>query len=258
MPVILAVANQKGGVGKTTTTLNLGAALVEKGRKVLLVDLDPQGCLTLALGGRADEGGSRALFEQAERPVAVSEVGEGLALVAGGVELAEIESELGSGGQAQREMWRQRLRRVGSKYDYVLLDCPPGLGALSLGGLQVCDGVLIPMQCDYLALRGVALILRVIELVRENQNPRVRVVGIVPTLYDRRTVHSGQVVAAAQERFGELVFNTHIRHSALIKKSPVAASSVLAYAPRSAAAQDYRDLAEEVIAHVEKGKSKRR
>ena len=256
MATILAVANQKGGVGKTTTTLNLGMALAERGRRVLLVDLDPQGCLTLALGNTNEEGGSWALFEEVGE-VPVRTVAEGLALIPGGVEMAEMEGRL-KGTAAQATVLRERLGGLTPQYDYVLLDCPPGLGALALAGLQVAEAVLIPMQCDYLALRGVALILRVIELVREGANPQLWIVGIVPTMYDRRTVHSDQVVAAATERFGKLMLAGRIRYSAWLKKAPVAGESVLQYAAKSAVAEDYRRLAEEVIAHVEKRPGKQR
>jgi len=285
MGTIIAVANQKGGVGKTTTVLNLGAALQEAGRRVLLVDIDPQASLTLALGtedseryidqwfetgklgtgtrerqitattattGTADNGRQQqaAAFSGAERR-ALPGLG-GLEIIPSRFKLADLERQLAAAPDGQQ--WLRRALdgiKIAEQYDYILIDCPPSLGLLSVTALVAADWVLIPMQCDYLALRGVTLTLKAIQTIQQRANPKLEVLGLVPTIYNPRTVHSAEVVAAAQEHLGELVLNTTVRYSAWLKKSPVAGESVLTYAGHAAVAEDYRNLAQEVISHVE-------
>ena len=257
-------ANQKGGVGKTTTVLNLGAALAEVGRQVVMLDMDPQASLTLAVGAEDGEGyvdqlleaGGRRAEAKAQAPGLTGKEGPALPTV-GGVsvipsrfELADTERRLAASPDGQQ--WLARgLEGLKEEYDFILIDCPPSLGQLTVTALVAADWALIPMQCDYLALRGVALALKAVQTIQEQTDAKLKVLGVLPTVYNPRTVHSEEVVRAARERLGKLVLNTTIRYSAWVKKSPVARESVLSYAGYSAVADDYRKLAGEVIDHVE-------
>ncbi len=276
MGTTIAVANQKGGVGKTVTVLNLGAALQETSQHVLLVDMDPQASLTLALGAEDSEFYTDQLLEAgkpgtAALPLAPRRHGEGkgisggaqavlpgwegLALMPSRFKLADINRQLAATPDGQQRL-RRALEEIKEQYDYVLIDCPPSLGPLTINALLAADWMLIPMQCDYLALQGVTLVIKAVQAIQQQANGEVEVLGIVPTMYNSRTVHSAEVVEAAREHLGKLVLNTTIRYSAWAKKSPVAHQSVLTYAGHAAIAQDYRNLAEEVISHVKQGTSR--
>src|SRR6266516_3890044 len=201
---VIALANQKGGVGKTTTAINLGAALAEQGQRVLLVDMDPQGALSVGLGL------SPMAREQA---------------------LARV------------------LVPLRQHYDHVLIDCPPSLGLLTINALTAADGVLIPLECEYFALRGIALLMDTLTKIRERQlNPDLEIVGILATMYDARTVHGREVLGRVADAFGDLVFTTVIAKTIRFAEAPVAGQSILTYASDSAGAAAYRDLAKEVAA----------
>lgn len=244
---IIAVANQKGGVGKTTTTINLGAALAARGRRVLLIDIDPQASLTDALG--IDAGGlEQSIYEvlTAHLPLGgiIRQVGA-LRVAPATIDLAAAEMQL------VYEMSRERiltdaLASVVSDYDEVLIDCPPSLGILTINALAVADAVLVPVECQYLALRGLTQLMQSMDKVRQRINPHLRLLGVVPTMYDSRTVHEAEVLAKLRERYGDQVFEP-IRRSVRFAETALAGQSMLEYDPGHPGAQAYRALAEEVL-----------
>jgi chromosome partitioning protein len=251
---IVALANQKGGVGKTTTVITLGAALAELGYEVLLVDFDPQGGCALGLGiepAGLDLSIYNALFDrncQVEEVVQKTSV-PNLSLLPSNIDLAAAELML-----VQEVAREQSLMRVLAplrlKYDYILIDCPPSLGLLTINALTVADGVLIPLECEYYALRGMALLMDSIERVKERLNPRLQVDGILATMFDPRTLHGREVLARVREAFGNKVFETLIRKTVRFAEAPVAGEPILSYAPSSTGAEAYRNLAQEVIARA--------
>ena len=259
MTRIIAVANQKGGVGKTTTTINLGAGLAERGRSVLLMDLDPQASLTLALGPPPDgaglEPGAEATIHDVllrstrgeARPYAgaIRPTRSGLALTPASIELSAAEIDLGREPLGVFAL-RESLEALPQGFDYVLLDCPPSLGILTANALAAASGVVIPLQADYLALRGVDLLLNTIAKMQKRANPELKVLAIVFTLADLRTLHAREVIAAARAAFGERVpvLEEVVPYSVRLKEAPLAQASVLEYASETPAAKAYRRLAE--------------
>ncbi|MCE5253766.1 MAG: ParA family protein [Actinomycetia bacterium] len=247
MAKILAFTNQKGGVAKTTTTLNLGVAFQELGHSVLAADLDPQGNLTMSLGLNPDTVrpsmydvltggvGIERVIHQRELDVAVASI-----------DLAAVEIALSSLIGRERAL-SKALMQVADRYDYILIDTPPSLGLLTVNALTAADAVIVPVQCEYLSLRGLAQLERTLELVRENLNPRVHIAGIVPTMYDPRTLHGREAVEVLRSSFGDLVFQTTINKTIRFAEAPVRGESVLKYAPDSQAAKAYRQLAREVL-----------
>jgi chromosome partitioning protein len=249
---IIAMCNQKGGVGKTTTTINLGAALGEYGRKVLLVDFDPQGALSVGVGINPHELDTTIYQLLMDRNVDIHDVIQhtsfvNLDLLPANIDLSAAEVQLV--GEVAREMVLARvLKPVLDDYDVILVDCQPSLGLLTVNALTAAHGVLIPLECEFFALRGVALLVETIEKVQDRLNPRLEIDGILATMYDSRTLHSREVVARVVEAFGDNVFHTVISRTVKFPDATVAAEPITTYAATHAGAEAYRSLARELIA----------
>jgi len=244
---VVSFANQKGGVAKTTTTLNLGVAFAEHGLKVLLVDLDPQGNLTMSQGLNPDSI-ERSMFDVLVHRLPIQEVihHAEVDLAVSSIDLAGAELALSSMIGRERAL-EKALVEVKAGYDYVLIDTPPSLGLLTINALVASNGVIVPVQCEYLSLRGLVQLENTLSMIRENLNPQVEIEGILPTMYDSRTLHSREAVEILQENFGDLVFGTKIRKTVRYAEAPVKGSSVLKYDPSGSAAEAYRELAKEVL-----------
>jgi chromosome partitioning protein len=248
---VIALANQKGGVAKTTTTLNLGVAFREMGHRVLLVDLDPQGNLTMSQGLNPDAI-ERSMFDVLVHRVPISEVIEQreVDLAVASIDLAGAELALSALIGRERSL-EKALAEVRGQYDFVLVDTPPSLGLLTINAFVAATGVIVPVQCEYLSLRGLVQLENTLAMVRENLNPHVAVEGIVATMFDGRTLHSREAIEILEENFGDLVYRTRIRKTVRYAEAPVKGSSVLKYDPTGAAAEAYRELAREVVAAKE-------
>jgi chromosome partitioning protein len=244
---VIAFANQKGGVAKTTSTLNLAVAFAEHDLDVLVVDLDPQGNLTMSQGLNPDTI-ERSMFDVLVHRLPITEVIQTreVDLAVSSIDLAGAELALSSMIGRERAL-DKALLPVRDKYDYILIDTPPSLGLLTINAFVASDGVIVPVQCEYLSLRGLVQLENTLSMVRENLNPRVEIQGILPTMYDQRTLHSREAIDILQENFGELVFNTRIRKTIRYAEAPVKGASVLKYDPKGEAADYYRDLAKEVL-----------
>jgi len=247
MAKVIAFANQKGGVAKTTTTLNLGVALREMGQRVLVVDLDPQGNLTMSQGMNPDAI-ERSMFDVLVHRVPISDVIHTVEVdvAVASIDLAGAEMSLSALIGRERAL-EKALVEVRDRYDYILLDTPPSLGLLTINAFVAAHGVIVPVQCEYLSLRGLVQLENTLAMVRENLNPGVRVEGIVPTMFDGRTLHAREAIEILEEHFGDLVYHTRIRKTIRYAEAPVKGSSVLRYDPSGPAAQAYRDLAKEVL-----------
>lgn len=249
---VIAMCNQKGGVGKTTTTINLAAALAEYGRRVLIVDLDPQGAASAGLGVNANEleetvytvlMDPRGDMRSVVRPTAIP----GLDLAPANIDLSAAEVQLVT--EVAREFALSRvLRPVLDDYDVVLIDCQPSLGLLTVNALSASHGVVIPLEAEYFALRGVALLVETIEKVTDRLNPKLRVDGILATMVDLRTLHSREVIERVAEAFGDRLFDTRIARTVKFPDASVASEPITTYAPTHAGAEAYRRLARELIA----------
>jgi chromosome partitioning protein len=249
---VIAMCNQKGGVGKTTSTINLGAALAEYGRKVLLVDFDPQGALSVGLGINPHELGKTIYNVLMERHVDVRSVIrpagiERLDLLPANIDLSAAEVQL-VGEVAREQVLGRVLRPLLDDYDVILIDCQPSLGLLTVNALTASHGVVIPLECEFFALRGVALLVETIEKVKDRLNPGLEIDGILATMYDPRTLHSREVVARVVEAFGDIVFHTVIGRTVKFPDASVAAEPITTYASSHAGAYAYRLLARELIA----------
>jgi chromosome partitioning protein len=248
---VIAMCNQKGGVGKTTTTINLGAALAECGRRVLLVDFDPQGALSVGLGVNTHELDLTVYNLLMQRGVTIDDVliktnVAGLDLIPSNIDLSAAEVQLVT--EVAREMTLQRvLRPVLDEYDYVLIDCQPSLGLLTINALTAAHGVVVPLECEFFSLRGVALLIDTVEKVRERLNPDLELDGILATMYDARTTHSRQVLARVVEAFGDKVYDTVIARTVRFPETTVAGEPITSWAPGSSGARAYRALAREVL-----------
>jgi chromosome partitioning protein len=247
MPKVIAFANQKGGVAKTTSTLNLAVAFKERGLKVLIVDLDPQGNLTMSQGLNPDEI-DRSMFDVLVHKLPIEQVirTTEVDLAVSSIDLAGAELALSSMIGRERAL-EKALEPIRGEYDYVLIDTPPSLGLLTINAFVAADGVIVPVQTEYLSLRGLVQLENTLAMVRDNLNPKVEIVGILPTMYDKRLLHSKEAVDILTENFGDLVYKTRIRKTIRYAEAPVKGQSVLAYDPHGEAATLYRDLAKEVL-----------
>ena len=244
---VIAFANQKGGVAKTTTTLNLGVAFKEQGFEVLLVDLDPQGNLTMSQGMDPDQV-ERSMYDVLVHSMPVEEIihRAEVDVAVSSIDLAGAEMALSSMIGRERAL-QKALLPVRNRYDYILIDTPPSLGLLTINALTASDDVIVPVQCEYLSLRGLVQLENTLSMIRENLNPVVEIKGILPTMYDSRTLHSREAVEMLKENFGDLVFETRIKKTVRYAEAPVEGSSVLKYDSSGPAAKAYRDLAKEVL-----------
>ena len=244
---VLAFANQKGGVAKTTSTLNLAAALAEQNFKVLCVDMDPQGNLTMSQGLNPDSI-ERSMFDVLVHRLPLEQVihKAEIDLAVSSIDLAGAELALSSMIGRERSL-EKALLPMKTEYDYVLIDTPPSLGLLTINALVAADGVIVPVQCEYLSLRGLVQLENTMQMIRENLNPNVQIVGILPTMFDRRTLHAREAVEILEENFGDLVYKTKIKKTIRYAEAPVKGSSVLKYDPSGNAAEAYRELAKEVL-----------
>jgi chromosome partitioning protein len=244
---VIVFANQKGGVAKTTTTLNLGVALHELGHRVLVIDLDPQGNLTMSQGMNPDSI-ERSMFDVLVHRIPISDVIHTVEvdIAVASIDLAGAELALSSLIGRERAL-DKALAEVRGKYEFILIDTPPSLGLLTINAFVAADGVIVPVQCEYLSLRGLVQLENTLAMVRENLNPGVRVQGIVPTMYDGRTLHAREALEILEEHFGDLVHATRLRKTVRYAEAPVKGASVLRYEPTGPAAQAYRDLAKEVL-----------
>jgi chromosome partitioning protein len=246
---VIAFANQKGGVAKTTTALNLAVAFKESGHRVLAVDMDPQGNLTMSQGIDPDKvevsmydvlvSGTALRDVIAEREIDVAVASIDLA----GAEIA-MSAQIG-----RERSLEKAIDAVRGDYDYICIDTPPSLGLLTVNALTAADKVIVPVQCEYLSMRGLVQLQNTLQMIRENLNPGVEIEGILPTMLDSRTVHAKEAVEILEENFGDLVFQSRIRKAIKFAEAPVRGSSVLKYDPKGTAAKSYRDLAKEVLAH---------
>jgi chromosome partitioning protein len=244
---VIAFANQKGGVAKTTTTLNLAVAFKESGHRVLAVDLDPQGNLTMSQGVDPDKV-EKSMFDVLVHRTPISEVIQPreIDLAVASIDLAGAEIAMST--QIGRERALQKaLDEVIDDYDFVCIDTPPSLGLLTVNALTAANKVIVPVQCEYLSMRGLVQLQNTLQMIRENLNPDVKLEGILPTMLDSRTVHAKEAVEILEENFGDLVFKSRIRKAIKFAEAPVRGTSVLKYDPKGNAAKYYRDLAKEVL-----------
>ena len=248
---VIAMCNQKGGVGKTTSTINLGAALAEQGRRVLLVDMDPQGALSAGLGVPHYELDNTIHNLLVEPRVSIDDVlihtrVKNMDLVPSNIDLSAAEIQLVNEVGREQTLARE-LHPVLDRYDYVLIDCQPSLGLLTVNGLACADGVLIPTECEFFSLRGLALLTDTVDRVRARINPKLEISGILVTRYDPRTINARDVMARIVERFGDLIFDTVITRTVRFPETSVAGEPIITWAPKSGGAKAYRALAREVI-----------
>ncbi|MGH2937968.1 MAG: ParA family protein [Solirubrobacterales bacterium] len=246
---VIAFANQKGGVAKTTTTLNLAVAFAESGYRVLCVDLDPQGNLTMSQGIDPDKV-EHSLYDVLVNDMPLSEiiVEREIDIAVASIDLAGAEIAMSTKIGRERTL-EKALKEVAADYDFVCIDTPPSLGLLTINALTAANKVIVPVQCEYLSMRGLVQLQNTLRMIQENLNPNVRIEGILPTMLDTRTIHAKEAVEILEENFGDLVFESRIRKAIKFAEAPVRGASVLKYDSESSAASYYRDLAKEVLAN---------
>ncbi len=246
---VISFANQKGGVAKTTSTLNLAVAFADSGHRVLCVDLDPQGNLTMSQGIDPDKV-EKSMFDVLVHHIPIREAihEKEIDIAVASIDLAGAEIAMSTQIGRERSL-EKALKVVEHDYDFVCIDTPPSLGLLTVNALTASDKVIVPVQCEYLSMRGLLQLQNTLEMIRENLNPRVQIEGILPTMLDSRTVHAKEAVAILEENFGDLVFKSRIKKAIKFAEAPVRGMSLLKYDPNSNAADYYRELAEEVLTH---------
>ena len=255
MAQIISVANQKGGVGKTTTTVNLGACLASLGKKVLLVDMDAQGNATSGVGIRKPDV-TREIYDVLVNELPIDEATlitehENLSIVPATLQLAGAEIELTS-MMARESRLKGSLAEVSSQYDYILIDCPPSLGHLTINSFTASDSILIPVQCEYYALEGLSQLLNTVRLVQKHFNPELEIEGVLLTMYDARTNLGNEVVEEVRKYFREKVYETIIPRNIRLSEAPSHGKPIIDYDPRSRGAEVYQALAKEVVSREEK------
>jgi chromosome partitioning protein len=246
---VIAFANQKGGVAKTTTTLNLAAAFAEKGHRVLCVDMDPQGNLTMSQGIDPDTL-ETSMFDVLVHDLSIREVirKREIDIACASIDLAGAEIAMSTKIGRERSLTKA-LRTVSDDYDWVFIDTPPSLGLLTVNALTAADQVIVPVQCEYLSMRGLLQLQNTLSMIRENLNPDVQIAGILPTMVDTRTLHAREALEILEENFGDRVFGARIRKTIRFAEAPVKGMSVLKYDPTGTAADAYRQLAKEVLSN---------
>jgi chromosome partitioning protein len=246
---VIAFANQKGGVAKTTTTLNLAVAFAETGHRVLCIDLDPQGNLTMSQGIDPDKV-EKSLYDVLVNDMPISEIIQHreIDIAVASIDLAGAEIAMSTKIGRERSL-EKALREVSGDYDFICIDTPPSLGLLTINALTAATKVIVPVQCEYLSMRGLVQLQNTLKMIQENLNPDVRIEGILPTMLDSRTVHAKEAVEILEENFGDLVFKSRIKKAIKFAEAPVKGASVLKYDSDSSAASYYRDLAKEVLAN---------
>jgi chromosome partitioning protein len=244
---VISFANQKGGVAKTTSTLNLAVAFAESGHRVLCVDLDPQGNLTMSQGIDPDKV-EKSMFDVLVHHIPIRDAihEREIDIAVASIDLAGAEIAMSTQIGRERSL-EKALKVVEGDYDFVCIDTPPSLGLLTVNALTASDRVIVPVQCEYLSMRGLLQLQNTLEMIRENLNPRVEIEGILPTMLDSRTVHAKEAVEILEENFGDLVFETRIKKAIKFAEAPVRGASVLKYDPKGNAADYYRALAQEVL-----------
>src|SRR2546421_5245492 len=246
---VIAFANQKGGVAKTTTTLNLAVAFSESGHRVLCIDLDPQGNLTMSQGIDPDKV-EKSMYDVLVHDIPIVEVIQHreIDIAVASIDLAGAEIAMSTKIGRERSL-EKALKPILGDYDFICIDTPPSLGLLTINALTASNKVIVPVQCEYLSMRGLVQLQNTLKMIQENLNPGVEIEGILPTMLDSRTVHAKEAVEILEENFGELVFKSRIRKAIKFAEAPVRGTSVLKYDPNSKAAGAYRDLAKEVLTH---------
>jgi chromosome partitioning protein len=246
---VIAFANQKGGVAKTTTTLNLAVAFAESGYRVLCIDLDPQGNLTMSQGIDPDKV-EKSLYDVLVNDMPISEiiVKREIDIAVASIDLAGAEIAMSTKIGRERSL-EKALKEVSGDYDFVCIDTPPSLGLLTINALTAANKVIVPVQCEYLSMRGLVQLQNTLRMIQENLNPDVKIEGILPTMLDSRTIHAKEAIEILEENFGDLVFQSRIKKAIKFAEAPVKGASVLKYDSSSSAANYYRDLAKEVLSH---------